>query len=246
MSIPKFTPTFHKAPYPRIAPSLPSLSCTGKTVFITGGGGGIGRAIARNFAEAGANVFIVGRSEANLRDTVAELSELASSGASTEGSFDYQAVDITDQAGVESAFASAVKKFGDVDIVVNNAGFMDSRVPIVSADLEDWWRSYETNVKGGFIVLQQFLKLAKPGATFINISSGLAHVPYFGGHSAYSSSKAAFARVCELAQGENPELRVFNVQPGSIFTEGSKKTKGLKQDDDIGRVHPKFAAYSVD
>jgi NAD(P)-dependent dehydrogenase (short-subunit alcohol dehydrogenase family) len=141
---------------------------------------------------------------------------------------------------VQSALSSAVKQFGSIDIVVNNAGYLDAHEAVASSDISDYWRCYEVNVKAGIIVLQEFLRRAKPGATFINISSGAAHVPFYHGFSAYVSSKMAFARVCELAQGENPEVRIFSVQPGSIETDMARKvsnveeTLGMKVDDDIG------------
>lgn len=236
MSHPKFTQTFHNAPYPRISPSLPSLSCHGKAVVITGGGRGIGRAIARNFATAGANVFVIGRSEASLRDTVVELSELGcSSTITTKAQVGHQTADASNQEAVKSALAAAVEMFGGIDILVNNAGYLDAHQPITSSDLEDYWRCYEVNVKAGLIALQEFLKFAKPGATFINISSGAAHIPRISDFSAYSSSKMAFARVCEYVQSENPELRVFSVQPGSIETDMSRKAPGVKTSDDISR-----------
>jgi NAD(P)-dependent dehydrogenase (short-subunit alcohol dehydrogenase family) len=81
--MPTFTSIFHKTLYPRIEPSNPSLSCAGKTVFITGGGRGIGRAIARAFITAGANVFIIGRSESSLREAAFELSNAAAAGSTT-------------------------------------------------------------------------------------------------------------------------------------------------------------------
>jgi len=240
MPHPKFTPTFHNAPYPRISPSDPRLSCSGKTVVVTGGGRGIGRAIAVNFAIAGANVFIIGRSEASLRDTVVELSELtASSPATSKPQFDYHAADASDQESVQSAIAAAVETFGRIDVMVNNAGYLDSHRPISSSDLKDYWTCYEVNVKAGVITVQEFLKIAKPGATFINVSSGAAHIPRISNYSAYSSSKMAFARICEYVQGENEELRVFSIQPGSIETDMAKKARDLTPCDDISRFIPK-------
>lgn len=241
MTFPSLTQTFHKAPYPRISPTNPSLSCVDKTVVITGGGRGIGRAITKNFFLAGANVFIIGRSKASLKDTAAELSTISSANdSSSKVRVAYQAADVSDQDSVQSALSAAVKQFGGIDIVVNNAGYLDAHKVVAESDLSDYWRCYEVNVKAGIVVLQEFLRHAKLGATFINISSGVAHIPYYHGFSAYASSKMAFARVCEMAQGENPEVRIFSVQPGSIETDMARKvsnleeTLGTKADDDIG------------
>ena len=230
MSSPVFT--YHNAVYPSISPSLPSLNCKGKTVVVTGGSRGIGRAIFHNFITAGANVFIIGRSEASLRQAATELDETA------KARVGYQAADVNDQEAVKAAFMNTVEKFGGIDILVNNVGYTDKMQPVSSFDLEDYWRCYEVNVKGGLIVLQEFLKLAKPKATLINISSKTS-IGMYGTLSAYSSSKLAFAKICEFAQAEIPDLREFNVHPGTVNTDGAKKlVPDMKAVDDISTSYP--------
>jgi NAD(P)-dependent dehydrogenase (short-subunit alcohol dehydrogenase family) len=237
MSIPTFTSTFHKTAYPRIDPSNPSLSCKGKTVVVTGGGQGIGQAIARAFVTAGANVFIIGRNESSLRETSLQLSELVNpTTPEAAASVGYQVADVVDQTAVKSAFAAAFDKFGKFDILVNNAGYVDSMEPISSANLQDAWKVYEVNVKGGMVVLQSFLEHANSNATVINISSAAA-MGVFGNNSSYSSSKLALVRTLEYLQAENPELRVFSIHPGGINTglsrKAQKKMPEFVRDDDI-------------
>jgi NAD(P)-dependent dehydrogenase (short-subunit alcohol dehydrogenase family) len=86
----------------------------GRTILVTGGGTGLGRSMAMRFAGLGANLFIVGRRESPLRETVHAIGE---SGARAE----YAMADVRDFAAVERAFAAAEKKFGVVDTLVNNA-----------------------------------------------------------------------------------------------------------------------------
>ncbi|KAF2093258.1 NAD(P)-binding protein [Rhizodiscina lignyota] len=231
MAHPSFTPTYHTKPYAQISASNPHLSCKGKVAFITGGGRGIGRSIARAFAIAGAKVFIIGRSEASLKDTWEELSKVNESSDPADAA--YMAADACDRAAVKSALDAAMRLFGSIDILVNNAGYLDANRSIVDSDFDDYWRCYEVNVKAGIIIAQEFLHLAQPGATYINISSGAAHIPYIQNFSAYSSSKMAFARIVEFMQGENPELRVFNVQPGALKTDMQLKAPHIQADDHI-------------
>jgi NAD(P)-dependent dehydrogenase (short-subunit alcohol dehydrogenase family) len=246
MLIPPFTSIYHKTPNDRISPSQPSLSCEGQTIVVTGGGRGIGLSIARNFLIAGANVFIVGRTVASLRDAVEELSKVALPGVDTTATnarLGFQAADVSNQNQIRSAFTAAVEKFGKLDTVISNAGYVDDNNPISTSDLDDYWSCYEINVKGGLIVLQEFLKLAKPKATLINITSA-ASMGVFGTVSAYSSSKLAFVRICEYAQSENPGLRVFNLHPGIIETDMSRKSSNVHADNDISMFLPLYGNCS--
>lgn len=228
---PSFTSTFHNDPYPSISPIQPSLSCKGRNVFITGGGRGIGRGIAENFLTAGANVFLMGRSETILQETCNELAK--SCGDTSRVS--YKAADILDAAAVRLIIDAGVEKMGSIDILISNAGYLDAHQPISTSDLNDYWKCFEVNVRGSLTVLQEFLRVAKLGATYINVSSGAAHILRNWGFSAYSSSKMAFARIVEFLSLERPELRLFNVQPGAIKTDMASKAPELNADDDISK-----------
>jgi NAD(P)-dependent dehydrogenase (short-subunit alcohol dehydrogenase family) len=231
--IPTFTNNYHKTLYPRISPSSPSLSVKGKTAVVTGGSRGIGRAIARNFILAGANVFIIGRSESNLINAVQELSEVAGSSSR----IGYMAADVVDGNAVKSAFAAAAEKFGQIDILINNAGYVESMQLTPATDLQDFWNMYEVNVKGSLTVIQNFLSHARENATIINMSSG-ASMGVFGHNSAYSSSKLALVRIFDYLQAENPDMRFFSIHPGYIKTDMTAKAIGkddVQPDDDISK-----------
>jgi NAD(P)-dependent dehydrogenase (short-subunit alcohol dehydrogenase family) len=168
---PSFTKITHRSSYPDISPSNPILSATGKVILITGGGTGIGKAIAIAFSEAQAAVVIlIGRTEAHLKATQAELSLV------TTTKVDYFVADITDKVTVETAFSTTFHRYGKVDVLVNNAGYLSVHRSLAESSLEDYWRGFEINIKGPIITTQAFMKIAQTGATIINVSSASAHI----------------------------------------------------------------------
>ena len=227
---PLFTKTFHHSSYDAISPNNPSLSAAGKVVFITGGGRGIGKEIAAAFVEAGAKaIVIIGRTEAALKETKAELSRTGKS------AIDCFVVDVTDVSAVEEAFSATARMYGKVDVLINNAAYLDSLVSIAECSLDDYWRCFEINVKGPIVTTQAFLKVAVPNATVINIISAAAHVPYVPGFSGYGAAKVASTRIMEFLQHEEPGLRVFNLHPGTIPTDMAKKVAVVQMEDQIGK-----------
>lgn len=230
-----FVPTYHHATYPAISESNPELSCKGKVIFITGGGRGIGRAVAKSFAVAGARgIFLVGRTKSDLLDAVMEIAKLTES-ADDPTVVRHAEADVTDMKSVASAFKLAIEAFGHIDVLIQNAGYLDGHRSVSSSNLDDYWKTFEVNVKGGLIVIQQFLNHhIQVGDTIINIGSGAGHMPYIPGYSAYSASKLGLAKIVEYVQHENPHLRVFNINPGAIATEMQAKAGDIAASDDIG------------
>lgn len=218
-----FTSTYHQKSYPAISPTRPELSAAGKTVFVSGGARGLGIGIVEAFATAGAaHIIILGRSAATLKE-VAERTGAAypSTKISTVSG------DVSREEDVARAFseATATSLGGVVDIVVANAGYLPTVGPIAAGAVgegagdftEDWWRSWEVNVKGLFLLARQFLASARPGGVFVNISAAAAHInPTLPGFSGYSGSKLGAARLIETLQLENPGLRFYNVHPGVV------------------------------
>lgn len=200
---PSFTPTYHHEAYPAIDPTQPSLSCEGKVVLITGGGKGIGKAIATGFAKAHAKaIIILGRTQLSLTSTATELKEI--SGSRTEVLT--HAVDILDIASVQQAFDASVQALGQIDILVNNAGGLFGIGSVGDVDIDEFWKAFELNVKGPLIVTQAFIKAAAHSSglrTIINISSGGAHLPYAPMAAAYGTSKLAFTKVTVSVFSDN-------------------------------------------
>jgi NAD(P)-dependent dehydrogenase (short-subunit alcohol dehydrogenase family) len=238
MAFPSFTKTYHNAAYPSIDPSHnAALSATGKSVFITGGGKGIGREIASWFAKADAKaIALTGRTKSSLDEAKIEIQQ-----SYPKVEIETYVVDIIDTAAVDLAFKNFVAKHGAIDILVNNAGFLnDSKSPAHSFPLQDFWAGFEINVKGSFIVTNAFLQpsiTVEQGATVIAISSGAAHIMPLPNMSGYAASKLASAKVMEYVAAENVGrgLRVFNLHPGLIPTEMATKS-GMPPQDEIGEL----------
>ena len=216
MELPSLTKTWHNASYPAISPSNPALSVAGKTVFITGGGAGIGLATARAFAAAGAStVAISGRTEKTLLSAKEDI-ESAHKGVRV---LTFVA-DVTDAKAVDAAFTST----GNVDVLVHNAGYLPHLVPIAQSDIHDWWSGFEINVKGAFIVSKAFLKVAASDATIVDLTTGMVHFPAFARYSAYQASKMAELRFWDSVQAEHPDLHVVHVHPGVVMTDMGTKS----------------------
>lgn len=214
---PTYTKTFHRTTYPSISPTRPELSLAGKTALITGAGSGIGAAIAHTYAAAGAaNLLLMGRTAARLE---AVKQSIAAAHPSTAVAL--FAGDITSAGDVAAAFAHLRAAFGaatTLDALVANAGHLPAPAPLATADPDDWWRAYEVNVKGVFLLAQHFVRCAAPGAVFVNTSTMAAHVGCAPAFSGYVGSKVGAAKVVEGLQGEVPGLRFVNVHPGVVET----------------------------
>jgi NAD(P)-dependent dehydrogenase (short-subunit alcohol dehydrogenase family) len=207
--------TYHTKPYPRIDVARPELSTAGKVVLITGGGSGLGLVMAEHFAKAGSrSIAITGRRE-NVLEEARQKIESAYPGTKVltlPG-------DVADRAVVYTAFKTAKDTFGPINVVINNAGYEPDFERLgTEASADDWWRVFETNVKGSHNVLGALSQAAAQDATVINISSATVNT-VLSHQSAYSSSKIASTRLFEVFQVENPNYRVINVAPGIVQTD---------------------------
>lgn len=207
----------HFDPYSRADPALLKNEFAGKSVLITGGGYGIGPAIAKSFAEAGvAEIILVGRTESKLKSTAAELASFKN----TKVSF-YQ-VDISSKSDVKKLFDSLTIS---PDVLVNNAGFMATPANFIQADLDEYWEAFTINVYGTALVTQSFLRhreALKAGtpAVVISLNTIGAYSVRIPNLSSYAASKAALARWSEMIAVDVPETtaRFISIHPGSIGT----------------------------
>jgi NAD(P)-dependent dehydrogenase (short-subunit alcohol dehydrogenase family) len=214
MAFPSPTKTWHSAAYPSIDPSRPELSSTGKNIVISGGGSGMGPAIAQSFAQSGAaTIALLGRTEATLLETKQQIeAKYANTKVST------YVADIISAPALERALTAHANAHGKLHVLIANAGYLPSGRSIVDSDAEEWWTGFEVNVKGGFNLVRAFLPHAVSDAVVLHTNTAAAHVPYFPGMSGYSASKMAGAKVFEYLHHEYPEMFVLNIQPGVIET----------------------------
>lgn len=216
---PSYTKTFHNKPYPAISLDRPELSAKGKNVIITGGGSGIGAATALAFAQVGASIGLIGRREAKLQSSVAEIT------AAFPGTIvKYAAADTTSDAETQAAFKSLHESLGPLDILVHAAGYLSAIEPVISTAPNDWWDSFEINVKGTYNAARAFIANASAQPVLLNVSTAVAHLPSMPGYSGYAASKIAAAKVMENLAAESPNVHVVNVQPGVIATDLQRKS----------------------
>ncbi len=212
---------------------------SGRVALVTGSAGGIGKAIAKKFAEEGACVVLNDVNEERLEGAVAEFNKLFGRDA-----VDSTMLNVTDSESVDLAFDAASLAFGGVDIVVNNAGISISK-SIETHTLEEWDRLYDILVKGQFITSKKGVEIMRAqgfGGDVINIVSKNAVVA--GPNNAgYGSAKAAQAHLTRLMAAEvGPDkIRVNTVNPDAViadsniwaggWAEGRAKAYGIKVEE---------------
>lgn len=152
---------------------------TGKTALVTGGGRGLGRAIALSLAEAGANVALLSRTESELEEVAKEIEGYSSKAY-------YKAVDITDKNSIKKFVKTLVEAEGKIDILVNAAG-TNKRVPLLDVTEEDWDLVMDINLKSVLFASQAVIPYMQQeqGGKIINIASlsseiGLSNMPMYG------------------------------------------------------------------
>jgi len=205
-----FTKKWHSEPSPSISPERSELSAKGKNVVVTGGGTGIGKAIATAFAQAGAkSVSILGRRVDKLRETAATVTALAPKGTEIA----YRQADLQNRAQVDEALKSITDQFGKIDVFISNAGYLPPPGELATYDVETFMSGFELNVRTAFNAIQAFIKLAAPGAVLISISTAMVHFAATPGMSAYTVSKAANLKMVDHFATENPQLHVVSIQP---------------------------------
>jgi NAD(P)-dependent dehydrogenase (short-subunit alcohol dehydrogenase family) len=230
-----FTKTWHQKPYPFISPTRPELSATGQNVVVTGGGTGIGKAVAKAFAQAGASsVSILGRRLDRLQTSAADISAVSQGKTRVL----LETADLSKRDAVDAALKSITDKVGQIDIFVSNAGMLPQMAPVKGYDLDEFRRGLELNVIGAFNAVQGFLTHAAPGAKLFNISSGIGHIAPLKGCWNYALDKAALVKMFDFVADENPDLHVVNVQPGVVATEINDGSKFVSEDERTSLLLP--------
>lgn len=194
------------------------MSVDGKTVIITGASRGIGEAAAEVFAEAGAKVGLLARSEGAITEIAKRIG--ANAMAAT--------CDVSDYASLEGAIRSIEKAFGATEVLINNAGAVEPISHLASADPEGWSKVIDINLKGVFYGMRAVLPamIERGSGTILTVSSGAAHGPVEA-WSHYCSSKAGAAMLTRCADKETQEagIRSMGLSPGTVATQMQKEIK---------------------
>lgn len=187
-----------------------------KVVLVTGGGRGIGRAVALELAQRGAKVAVVARSQAEVETVANEIKRAGREAIALS-------VDVSQSEAIaHQAVQSVLSAFGSVDILVNNAAVNGPYGTLWEVDATEWTRAIQTNVFAPFWLSQAVLPtmLAARWGRIINVSSGAARNPMarFG---AYSTTKAALDMLTRQLGAELAESGVsaISVYPGTVETQ---------------------------
>ena len=214
------------------------LKFANKTVVITGSGTGIGQAIARKFAENGANIVIMGRRKEPLDQTAGILEEIIASLGSSGRLGVFPGVDVAEEAGINSMFESIRKQFGGVDIIVNNAGVSGPVKAFTNASVKEFREAVAIHLTGTYWTSVSALSAMKRGskvitiATFFTEENRYEQRPYRF-RTPYTAAQGAKNRLAEALAWELVErdIRSIATNPGPVHSDRIYKT-----------VYPKAAA----
>jgi glucose 1-dehydrogenase len=191
------------------------IDLTGRRAVVTGGGTGIGQAVAVGLAEAGAKVAVNYRgSEEEAEEVVREICEAGGEAFAVQG-------DVSRAEDVERVFAEVDARWGGVDVLVANAGIQGEREPAWEADVDGWQKVIEVNLIGTFLSSRAALqRMVKQGKGVIIAMGSVHEVVPWAGYSAYCATKAGIAAMNQTLAQEAAEhgVRVLTVAPGAIRT----------------------------
>ena len=208
----------------------------GQVAIVTGGSRGIGAAIAKRLARAGANITITYTSAPQKAGEVVRTVEAAGGKALAVRA------DASDAVAVQAAVTQTVQTFGRLDILVNNAGIAIMK-PVDEVSLDDFDRLVAVNVKGLFVATQAAVRHMGEGGRVINIGSVVADRVPFAGGGVYAMTKAAVAGLTRgLARDLGPRgITVNNVQPGPVDTDLNPVNGPLAQNLKALLALPRYA-----
>jgi len=198
-----------------------------QVVWITGGGSGIGRALALEFAREGAAVAVSGRREERLSEVVRAIGSAGGTGLAVR-------CDVTDEASVAEAAQTVVRELGGIAVAVANAGFaVAGRIEKLSA--ADWRRQLDTNVVGAAMVARYALPHLRERKGRVALVGSIASMLAVPGIGAYSASKYAIRAIGQTLSAElhGSGVSCTTLHPGYVESE-------IDQVDNQGRFHPDY------
>jgi len=210
-----------------------------KTVLITGGGQGIGKAAALAFAKEGASVAICGRKPAALETAAKELRALGAKVVAEN-------CDVTDEGQVADFIAAVVKEFGAIDVLINNAGVLGPQGPLVKAPSAEWRATLEANLTGPFLMTREVLRatmLKRERGIVINVSSGQGRHGT-AGWGPYAASKFGLEGMTQVWADETraTKIRFYTLSPGPTAT--AMRAAAAPEEDPKSIKSPALVAQS--
>ncbi len=209
---------------------------TGNTILVTGGGSGIGQALARAWHDAGNEVIVTGRRQSALDDTIAGRDNMTA-----------YALDIDDPTAIRTFAADLVQRHPDLNVLVNNAGIMREEVVTEGRDLGGSEATITTNLLGPIRMIDALVDhlSATPDSAIVNVTSGLAFVP-LPRTPTYSATKAAIhSYTVALRQRLADKVEIIELAPPGVQTDltpGQSTRDGyMPLDDFIAEVMALFA-----
>ena len=208
-------------------------------VLITGASAGFGEALARRLVAKGHRVIGCARRLDKLNALAQELGEL----------FLPVVMDVSDTASIPQIIANLPADFSQIDVLVNNAGLALGTEPAQSADLDDWMRMTDTNVKGLMALTHAVLPamVARDSGYIINVGSIAGSWPYFGGN-VYGATKA-FVKQFSLnlrADLIGTQVRVTNLEPGNVAGTEFSNVRYHGDDEKAAQVYDGFKTMTGD
>ncbi|MFF4381308.1 SDR family NAD(P)-dependent oxidoreductase [Kitasatospora sp. NPDC001547] len=191
-----------------------------KSVLVTGGGSGIGRAIALAFAREGARVAVAGRTAGPLAETVDLVEQAGGKAVALTG-------DVTNAQDAARLVRETVENLGGLDVAVNNAGVLGALGPVADIDEAEWQRMFDINVTGTLLAMKHQIghMRAHGGGAIVNVSSNIGAHKRIAGVGAYAASKAAVTALTRAAALDHiaEGVRINTVSPGAVDTPMSSR-----------------------
>jgi NAD(P)-dependent dehydrogenase (short-subunit alcohol dehydrogenase family) len=213
----------------------PNLS--GQVAIVTGGGRGLGQGMAQSLAAAGAAVAVIARSQGEIDETAALITRSGGKALAI-------CADVTDATRVEQMVCQVEQEFGAVNLLVNNAGTVNTPGPIWEVDVEEWRRVVDVNLHGPFLCVRAVLPgmMERKQGRIINVSSvaGSISAPYLD---SYSAAKTALVRFSECIAAETQAygISIFTIDPGLVLT----AMLGYLAESEAGHIYAPWARDAV-
>jgi len=211
-----------------------------KVVMVTGGGVGLGKAMCRLLASEGATVAVTDILDDEGKETVNEIEEAG-------GTARYWRLDVTNEAEVEKTVGQVIDAFGEIDVLVNNAGISGADKPPHEVTEEEWDQVQRVNVKGVFFCTKHVIPSMKRGGggSIIHLSSiyGIVGAPDAPPYHASKGAVRLMAKTDALFYAEDG-IRVNSIHPGFIWTpmvQNFLESKGLTAEEgkaSLAELHP--------